>query len=154
MNHKIVSSFAAGILFATSVASFVYFISPTDKSVVKKVSKVQEVKPSEKEMISDLKDSGYVILTKDELDKKVTLTTVENANRDEEKVIYRTILTVSPGMTSIDVGNALVSANIIENAMDFFYEVEKRGLSSGLKPGSFEVDSQMSLDEIMAQMFK
>lgn len=46
----------------------------------------------------------------------------------KEVVVYRTIITVSPGMTSINVGEVLVRANIIDSAREFFNKVENRGL--------------------------
>ncbi len=64
------------------------------------------------------------------------------------------MLTVSKGMTSIDVGKALERANIIESGMDFFNEVEKRGLSKGLRPGTYEIKSEMTLDEIISIIFR
>ena len=44
----------------------------------------------------------------------------------KEKIVYKTVLTVSDGMTSIDVGNALEKANIIKDGLDFYKRVEKR----------------------------
>lgn len=71
-----------------------------------------------------------------------------------EKVVYRTILTVSMGMTSIDVGNALEKAHIIESGIQFYKDVEKRGLENDLRPGTFEIESGMTTDEIISVIFK
>ena len=49
---------------------------------------------------------------------------------------------------------ALVQAKIIDNAMTFFKEVEKRGLENDLRPGTFELDSNMSLDDAIKTIFK
>ena len=57
-------------------------------------------------------------------------------------------------MTSIDVGDVLKQTGIIDDSFAFSKEVENRGLSSGLKPGIYEVNSEMSLDEIIAAIFK
>ena len=57
-------------------------------------------------------------------------------------------------MTSIDVGDILKQTGIIDDSFAFSKEVENRGLSSGLKPGIYEVNSEMSLDELIAAIFK
>ena len=58
-------------------------------------------------------------------------------------------------MTSIDVGKALVKAKIINSGIDFYKEVEKRRLeSNSLRPGVYEVDSDMTRDEIINIIYK
>ena len=64
------------------------------------------------------------------------------------------MISVSSGMTSIDVGDVLKQTEIIDDSFAFSKEVENRGLSSGLKPGIYEVNSEMSLDELIAAIFK
>ena len=59
------------------------------------------------------------------------------------------MLTVPPGMTSIDVGKALERAHINDNALGFFKEVEKRGLSTDLLPGKYEIESGMTMEVII-----
>ncbi len=165
MSAKIMSSFAAGLLFATSVCASVYFFGPSEAA-----SKVIVEKPTEQEMKSMLVTQGYVIHTEEEWQEKeaaveAAATTEEESAEEEvkeesntvevkEKIIYRTILNVSTGMTSIDVGRALVQGNIIDDAMKFFNEVEKRGLSNKLRPGTYELDSEMSMDKVMSTIFK
>lgn len=154
MTAKLMSSFAAGMIFAAGICGAVYFFGANE------VTSIQtEEKPSVKEMKNLLTSAGYVIHTEEEW--KESLAAVEaskpkqdSAEKGKETVVYRTILTVSTGMTSIDVGNALVQAHIIDNAMTFFKEVEKRGLSNELRPGSFEVNSEMTIDEVMSTIFK
>ncbi|EDL62466.1 hypothetical protein [Bacillus sp. SG-1] len=78
----------------------------------------------------------------------------EQEKSNEEKVVYRAILSVSTGMTSIDVGNALEKAKIIDDGMDFYKEVEKRGLENELRPGTFEFESGMSMEKIISIIFE
>lgn len=86
---------------------------------------------------------------KDEVDKQE-----QPAGEQTEKVVYRTVLFVASGMTSIDVGNALVQSKIIPNALEFSQEVERRGLANNLKPGMYEIQSGMTMDEIIGTIFK
>ncbi|WP_078546714.1 hypothetical protein [Litchfieldia alkalitelluris] len=161
MKSKLLSSFASGLIVATSVSGIAYFLDKTEVKTIR-----QEITPSEEEMKESLTSLGYLILTQEEWDVQIEATKkevaeskpevekVESADETKEKAIYITMLTVTSGMTSIDVGKALEKANIINDAMDFFNEVEKRGLANDLRPGTYEVDSDMSVNEIMSTVFK
>jgi hypothetical protein len=56
-------------------------------------------------------------------------------------------------MTSIDVANVLLQAQLIPDAFKFTQDIEARGLQNALRPGSFTVNSNMSYDEIIATIF-
>ena len=90
-------------------------------------------KLSEDEMISSLTSEGYVVQTEEEWEKQVAAnqTPKENTKKEtaeavapQEKVVYRTILSVSKGMTSIDIGKILKSTHIIDQSVSFSKEVE------------------------------
>ncbi|KAB2332002.1 hypothetical protein [Bacillus mesophilum] len=162
-------SFAAGLLAAATLVAIVYFLSPSEPKTTEAKQVQEEAKAlTEDEMKAELTDKDYIILTEDEWSKQLAEAkasaepekTEEPAKEDEqetesaEKVVYRTMLTVTSGMTSIDVGDALERANVIKNANDFFKEVEKRGLSNELRPGTFEVESGMTMDELVSVIFK
>jgi UTP-glucose-1-phosphate uridylyltransferase len=155
MIYNRMSSFAAGLIVAATVCGATYFLDPkevTSKQVIEK--------PSDEEMKEQLASTGYIIFSKKEWEEQVAVleakeaTKVNPVDKGKETLVYRTILNVSPGMTSIDVGKVLVQANITDNAMSFFNEVEKRGLSNDLRPGTYEVDSDMTIDEVISIIFK
>ncbi|HWK23095.1 MAG TPA: hypothetical protein VNS08_08700 [Ureibacillus sp.] len=166
MRANLINSFAAGLLISASVCGVVYFSQSTHKEQTNQVTADSLTK---EEMKTSLTNAGYVILTKAEWDEQVAVadkeaqakgqqTQQEEKDQSEqqgnEKVINRTVINVASGMTSIEVGEALVQGQIIDNAMTFFHEVEKRGLANDLKPGTFMVDSTMSLDEVINTIFK
>jgi hypothetical protein len=159
-------SFASGLLIATTLIGGVYLFGPSQvESTEKTASDTAESKAlTEEEMMDRLSSKGYVIHTEEEWNKQVAAA-AENQKAEakpeqkqeestEEEVVYRAILSVSMGMTSIDVGNALEKAKIIDNGMDFYKEVEKRGLENELRPGTFEFESGMSMDKIISTIFK
>jgi len=175
------NSFAAGMLITAGICAAFYFFGENSNSKIPIKTQTKTVQVSEEEMISQLASAGYVVKTEDEWNSQLTSVESEWTKVLEEKeaewkkqleaaqkkepvkegkedsdqtVVYRTILSVTSGMTSIDVGRALVQANIIDNAMDFFNEVEKRGLANELRPGSFEVDSEMTMNEVISTIFK
>ncbi|MGF2615209.1 endolytic transglycosylase MltG [Rossellomorea vietnamensis] len=158
-------SFAAGLLIATSTIGAVYLFGPsTAESTEKTAGTVEKKVLSEDEMIKKLVSGGFVVHTEEEWNKQLAEASnnkvaeekqVDKENQTtEEKVVYRAILSVSMGMTSIDVGNALEKAKIIDDGLEFYKEVEKRGLENELKPGTFEFESGMSMEEIISTIFK
>jgi cell division protein YceG involved in septum cleavage len=170
MTPNSLRSFAAGLLAAAILTGGAYFFGPSEaKSTEKPEDKTEKAAKqkvlTDKEMIDLLSSKGYVINTEDEWSKQLAAAAKTNEKKEEkteeksnketgEKVVYRTILTVSMGMTSIDVGNALERANIIESGVQFYKDVEKRGLANELRPGTFEVESGMTTDEIISVIFK
>jgi hypothetical protein len=160
MTPNSLRSFAIGLLVAATVTGAVYIFGPSEaKSTEKSAETVKAEKPTEDEMIEELTSKGFVIQTEDEWNKQLAATADKKAKEKEEeqtdqKIVYRTVLTVSLGMTSIDVGNALEQANIIESGLQFYKEIEKRGLENELKPGTFKVESEMTMDEIISVIFK
>ncbi|GIN21215.1 aminodeoxychorismate lyase [Siminovitchia fordii] len=165
MRFNPLASFAAGILLATAISSAAYFSvkSEASKAPVKTTEKetVTSVQPSEAEMIADLESSGYIVQTVEEYDKKVKEAKAkeEKATEDKDKekdkeVVYRVVINVTDGMTSIDVGKMLVKAKIVDDAFKFSKAVEKKKVENKLRPGSYEVDSDMSQDDVIAAIFK
>lgn len=152
MTNNSIRNFAAGLLVATSVCGAAYYFSPTEST-----STLTGKQPSVAEMKSVLTDKGYIIHTEAEWNDQLASIKAKNGNAKQvpqEKVVYRTILTVSRGMTSIDVGKALQKTKIIKNGSVFSKEVEKRKLESDLRPGTFKVESGMTMDELIQVIFK
>ncbi len=165
MKFNPLASFAAGVLLATTVSSAAYFSvkGEASKAPAKTAEKVEikESKPSEAEMITDLESSGYIVQTAEEYNKnlKEAKAIVEKEEKsakekDKKEVVYRVVINVTDGMTSIDVGKMLVKAKIVDDAFKFSKAVEKKKVENKLRPGSYEVDSDMSQDEVIKAIFK
>jgi len=157
MTSNSIRSFAFGLLIAAGVTGLVYFTAPNEANGDKETEtkKVVEM-ASPEEMKKSLEDQGYIIHTTEEWNNVVSNSLEKEAQQTpgEQKVIYRTMISVSSGMTSINVGDILEQTEIVDDSFAFSKEVENRGLSNGLKPGIYEVNSEMSLDEIIAAIFK
>lgn len=159
------SSFAAGILLATSISGAVYLFGnhgTSSKATVKTPEKQTTVKAelSETEMKDKLAAAGFVVQTKDEYDKNIATAKADGqkaaaAGQNGKKVVYRAVIRVSKGMTSIDVGKMLVKAKIIKgSAFQFSQVVEKKKVENKLRPGTYTVDSDMTRDQVIAAIFK
>jgi cell division protein YceG involved in septum cleavage len=163
MKFNVVSSFATGILLATTICGAVYFTE--DPVVTKAASKptktVEKIvaQPTETEMKGKLLAAGYVVQPKAEFDKtieaaKKAAATAPAANNNSKKIAYRAVITVTQGMTSIDVGKMLEKAKIVPDDFKFSRDVEKKGVEKNLRPGTFTVDTEMTYDQIIATIFK
>ncbi|MDF2855369.1 MAG: aminodeoxychorismate lyase [Neobacillus sp.] len=164
MRINLLSSFTAGILITTTICGAVYF---ADKGDAPKVSaKTSEkttsikVQPSEEEMVENLVAKGYIVLPKAEYDKNLAAAkasgTKENVSEDKTPETTKTqvVLNITNGMTSGDVGYMLKDAGMIEDAYTFSTDIEKRGLQNKLRQGVFNIDSEMSLDQVISIIFK
>ncbi len=157
--------FALGLLLAATAIGGVYFFGPSEAESTEKSDEktVKTEKLTEDEMIEQLTAKGFVVQSKEAWDTQVAAASAEakedepekkSKKKNEDDVVYRTILNVSMGMTSIDIGNALEEAKIIDDGMKFYKEVENRGLENELRPGTFQIESGMSMDEIISIIFK
>ena len=156
MRINLLSSFAAGLLLATTICGVVYF---TDDTTAKKVTakSSEKVQLTASQMKDKLESDGYVVQTKEELEK--TLQAAKNTetkpadSKEQEKAVTQVVVNVADGMTSIDVANVLFQAKLIPDAFKFTQDIEARGLQNALRPGSFSVNSEMSYDQIIATIF-
>ena len=156
MRINLLSSFAAGILLATTISGVVYL---TDDTTAKKVTakSSDKVQLTASQMKEKLESDGYVVQTMEELEK--TLQAAKNTetkpadSKEQEKAVTQVVVNVADGMTSIDVANVLFQAKLIPDAFKFTQDIEARGLQNALRPGSFTVNSEMSYDQIIGTIF-
>nr|WP_295970689.1 hypothetical protein [uncultured Bacillus sp.] len=171
MTPAVLRSFAGGLIVAAGIIGIAFLSGGSgDGTTVKKMS--------EEDMKSELAEKGYVIHTEKEWNQQVAsidaakaeakkaTKEAEAANKagkdatetaskpEEQKPVYKTVVNVSLGMTSIDVGQTLETAKIIPSAFEFSQEVERRGLSGNLHPGIFEIESGMTIDQIISTIFQ
>ncbi|MGV3464196.1 MAG: aminodeoxychorismate lyase [Heyndrickxia sp.] len=161
MRFNLLGSFAAGLFIATSISGAVYFSTKSEAAPAKKeaVQTKANQQPTEEEMKSKLASAGYVVQSKAEYDKNIANAKAGSqksnaATNSQSKVVYRSVVTVSEGMTSIDVGRQLVKAKLISDAFKFSKDVEKKGIENHLRPGTYAVDSSMSYEQIISAIFK
>lgn len=143
MKAETMRSFAAGILVAAGILGAVYYLGPS-----KGTGTVEEMK-------SALASKGYVVHTQEEWNNvSGAKTTDKNSETETVEKKEKIKITVVKGMTSIDVGQALAKEKLVERSKIFTDEVEKRGLSSKLRPGTYEVERGMTLDQLVSSFFK
>ncbi|MDM5359415.1 hypothetical protein [Peribacillus sp. ACCC06369] len=156
MTSKSMRSFAGGLIVAAGLCGGVYFFVPGEATGTSE-------KLSEDDMKESLASEGYVIHSEKEWEDQIAEAEAikdkaeaekETVKEPTEKIIYRTVLTVSKGSTSIDVGKNLQKAKVIKNAYGFSDEVEKKGKANGLRPGTYVVDSEMTTEKIISIIFK
>jgi hypothetical protein len=162
MKFNVVSSFAAGILLASTICGAVYFTEdPAVTKAAPKPTKSEQktvVQPTEAEMKDKLLTAGYIVQPKADYDKTIEATkkaaSTASANNNSKKIVYRAVISVTQGMTSIDVGRMLEKAKIVPDDFKFSRDVEKKGVEKNLRPGTFTVDTEMTYDQVIATIFK
>ncbi|KMY44075.1 hypothetical protein AC622_07275 [Bacillus sp. FJAT-27916] len=173
MTHKVMSSFASGILLASCILGGVYFFSSDDAGAEETSGKKETAKATETETVTEtpvlsaedmktqLETEGYVVLTDEEYlneietaEEKAKAEAEKAAAENSEKVVYKTVINVASGMTTSDVAEVLVAGNIIKDASSFVKAVESKGVANKLRLGVFKVDSKMSVDKIISMIFK
>ncbi|TKH02772.1 endolytic transglycosylase MltG [Peribacillus simplex] len=156
MTSKSMRSFAGGLVVAAGLCGAVYFFGQGEATGTSE-------KLSDDEMKESLASEGYVIHSEKEWEDQIAEAQSvkdkaeaekEAVKEPTEKIIYRTVLTVSKGSTSIDVGKNLQRAKVIKNANEFSDAVEKKGKANGLRPGTYVVDSAMTTEKIISIIFK
>lgn len=165
INARMILSFAVGLLTASIVFGIVYLSSSDHQPKAKKAASLTEEQMKEK-----LAAAGYLIHTEEEWDEMVAPPASTNENEEKqdlqadteepveeepakEETVKKVSITVSAGMTSGDIGKLLVNEGFIDNAYAFSSEVEKKGVANKLQLGTYEIDSSMSMNEIIAVLF-
>ncbi|GEM04398.1 hypothetical protein HMI01_13860 [Halolactibacillus miurensis] len=78
--------------------------------------------------------------------------TPEEPSKDNQESSVDTssfILTIEPGMTVTEVSNYLIIANLIESREQFINYLSDNGYATNIQVGSFELDRDMTLDEVV-----
>src|SRR5690554_3365771 len=172
--------FSAGMLISTGIFSVAYFSLKDDNPNSHNLP--NDNVPSQEVMIAQLEEKGYIIMTQEELGQfkndanKNVEETIENqdeesnedtetgqaeenedteSTQEEQTSPTEISITVSPGMTSYDIGKQLSAAGFIDiDAFTFSQEVEKRGLASKLQLGNYTVKNSMTIEEIISLFFR
>ncbi|MEK4301692.1 hypothetical protein MKY30_20230 [Oceanobacillus sp. FSL W8-0428] len=72
----------------------------------------------------------------------------EDEESSEDSDVIDVEITLENGAPPSNISDALEDAGIIDDARDFNDFLEDNDLSGSVKPGTYEVDSEMSFDEI------
>ncbi|MCT1903907.1 endolytic transglycosylase MltG [Oceanobacillus sojae] len=72
----------------------------------------------------------------------------EDEESSEDSDVVEVEITLENGAPPSNISDALEDAGIIDDAKDFNDFLEDNDLSGSVKPGTYEVDSEMSFDEI------
>lgn len=171
-----ITSFAAGILLTTSILGGVFLSTDKEPVKVKEEDAKQEESLSEDEMKAILESKGYLVQLPEEEQTEEQAESEENQaenegntesqeNADEEKQEeeqaeekeeepVEVVIKVESGMTSIDIGEKLREANLIDmDPFSFSKDIEARGRQHNLYPGTYTVNSSMSYDEMIDILF-
>ena len=63
-------------------------------------------------------------------------------------------VTVSSGQSSVDIGQTLTDAGVVDSVGRFRAAAEERGLAGSLKPGTYQLVTGMDIDAVLDQLAK
>lgn len=156
MTKNGVRGLASGLLIATIVLSyFFYYHGENDKT--KPSEQAQEKSSdsiSENEIKAFADQNDMIILTETEYNELKDNAGQEAEEPQEEKVIYQLLLDVPSGTSSQEVAQRLEKTKIIDNAEAFMKDLKAKNLETAVKQGSYQLNSNMSIDEIIAIVTK
>lgn len=143
--------FAAGLIIATFILSYVYYFQSdrTDAS--------QNDTITESDIENYALEHDLVILTEEEfknlnVEKEQTKEDKKKEDKkeepkEEEKVV-KVNFEISPGMSTDDVASKLHESKLIKKKSDFTNYIKKNKLESAIKAESYKLNSEMTVEEI------
>ena len=153
-----------GVLLATGILAFVYYTTP--KEVI--VTENTENEYSTDSAIAYLEEQGYEVAKKDVVEQDVSEeenestdpeeveeqedTVEEEAEESTEETVKAYQLVIESGMSSVTVSNLLYENGIVDDARAFDSYLVNHGYQSVIRPGTYDVNEQMSYEEIAIQI--
>ncbi|MFC7393338.1 hypothetical protein [Scopulibacillus cellulosilyticus] len=153
MTKRGMRGFAAGILITCAVIAFFYYqiIQPAknDQTSSDKVL-------SSKNINKYLLDHHLVAVNQKQFNEWQNAKQHKESNPDKNngKVIYRTILYITEGMTTVDIANTLADYKIIKNKEDLLDYLRSHHLEEKIQPGHYNLGSNMSIGDIVNKITK
>ncbi|OQP05803.1 aminodeoxychorismate lyase [Geobacillus sp. 46C-IIa] len=133
MRKRTMRSFAFGLLVSTSLIGAAYYTSPP-------------AAPTEADVEAFLEQHGLVAVAKDEYDKLVSnqpKAPAEQPPKQSVQIVYVYRLVIEKGDTPEAFAKELEAARIIDSARSFNDYLQKHGLTRSIRPGAYNVRSDM-----------
>ncbi|MFC0296969.1 endolytic transglycosylase MltG [Geobacillus jurassicus] len=137
MNKRSIRSFAFGLLLSTSLIGASYYASPP-------------AAPTEAEVKAFLKQHGLVAVAKEEYDKLRSAqpnvdpkAPAKQTSEPSVQTVYVYRLVIKKGDTPETFARELEEAGIIPSARAFNDYLEQHGLTRSIRPGAYNVRSDM-----------
>ncbi|TYS19469.1 endolytic transglycosylase MltG [Rossellomorea vietnamensis] len=152
MNKQNTRSFASGLLLS-AILLIIFSYGTEDKGDSRET----------------LEEQGYVVLTEEEarnqrekigdLEEQINTLSEDSVSGEQETEVEEDArteitLTVSSGMTPIEISDELESKGIIKNASDFNSYLVKSGRADKIQIGDYQLHSEMTLEEISTLLTK
>ncbi|TYR82406.1 endolytic transglycosylase MltG [Priestia megaterium] len=137
MNNITIRAFSIGLLTATSILGAVYYAQENKKSAV-------DESISEKDVIAYAQENNYVLISQKDYSKLKNTKQTDHAPSPREVTI-----SITQGMTSIDIANVLLKHGIIKDTKEFDKLVKQEKLSTQFQVGTYTLTPTMSLKQIV-----
>ncbi|AGT32793.1 aminodeoxychorismate lyase [Geobacillus genomosp. 3] len=138
MRKRTMRSFAFGLLVSTSLIGTAYYTSPP-------------AAPTETDVEAFLEQHGLVAVAKDEYDKLLNAQSkapAEQPSKQSVQTVYVYRLVIEKGDTPEAFAKELEAAGIIQSARSFNDYLKQHGLTRSIRPGTYNVRSDMDFAAI------
>ncbi|WP_027407804.1 endolytic transglycosylase MltG [Anoxybacteroides tepidamans] len=142
MNKGIIRAFALGILLATACLGTIYYSTPSEPL-------------TKSELDAYLKKNKLVLLSENEYKalqeaakKKGQINTPQKLKPEPPKTIHIYHLVIKQGDVPEKFAKELEEAHIIADAKGLTDYLEAHGLTRAVRPGTYEIRSDMQYEEI------
>ncbi|QXE00430.1 endolytic transglycosylase MltG [Terribacillus sp. DMT04] len=145
---QVIQGFAAALLLAGACMLVLYFASDDGTAKTTSAAPIKKEELDTEEMKTRLeKDDYYILSSKDyeELQKKTETKDKAKTASEQTKKFQ---LKLESGMTSDEVAQLLEKKSILEDGDAFLTYLNVTNASKSLQVGTYDVNSDMSYDEI------
>ncbi|WP_053074953.1 MltG/YceG/YrrL family protein [Ornithinibacillus californiensis] len=167
--RNLLQGIAIGVLLATGLLALVYYTNPEQEVIVKEkeytveaaISYLQEQdnevskkdaapdnsEETQSEQTEEVEEDNTEVETESETEDTTGQATEETTEQTEEQVKdYQ--LVIQSGMNSDDVADLLYANGIVDDAVAFNQYLEQNGYQHVIRTGTYDVNEQMSYQEI------
>lgn len=135
-----IRTYALGLITAAAAMAIAFWNTDTS------VSEVVQKEMNEEDMIAQLEQEGYQVVTKEEWQGAQSKKEPVDTSNEEQTSTFS--IDIVPGTTTGEISEKLLTANIIENGDEFEAFMEENNYNRYIQIGQTTLNSEMSHQEI------
>ncbi|SER21232.1 endolytic transglycosylase MltG [Piscibacillus halophilus] len=148
--RSIIQSFSIGLLTATLIIGYIYW--QVDATSNEELAG-SEITITDDDVTQHLEEQGLIAVKNDDYEnlireKQQLETKLDELNNETDQSGDSKVLNIESGMTLGDIASELDRLNIIDDVQSFSQYMEEQGYSREIQLGEYEINTDMSYEEI------
>lgn len=157
MDRKQIRGLATGLLLSALFLLGYQVVTGEEKTIQEKKPGYIEVKESDWTKLQDDVNEWQtkyerLVQEKAAIKNNGNNENPKDAKKQKEKIIYK--LTISKGMSSMEISELLADVGVVKDANTFNEYLEKENLQGSIQIGTFQLNNEMSEEEIAKKITK